>query len=262
MRSMPGLLVAIFLLLSGCTSINKKTIPVYVYHQFPPFVIDAKPDLSEIFVQHLNETTDFHWQLVHLSRTQLNALRAQGKQGAILWSNPKWFGNTPDLFVSEPILWDADVLVFNLQQPLNGSFPHAILNKKFCALQGHRYLSLEKYIANGSIKIVERERIEECVQLLKEKTVDFIQMEKSNLFTTYTHMIDKEIDFLEPAIDSFPRHVLLDKANQPALAQLNKTINSLRNDSEWKRELTHFGESRFVDLFDLSVEDLLRVEMP
>lgn len=104
MRIMPGLLAAVFLLISGCVSVNKKTIPVYVYHLFPPFMIDSAPDLSEIFVQHLNETTDYHWQLVHLSRTQLNNLRAQGKQGAILWSNSKWFGNTPDLLVSEPIV--------------------------------------------------------------------------------------------------------------------------------------------------------------
>lgn len=262
MRKTFYLLVAICLLVTGCSTINKQVIPVYVYYQFPPFVIDAKPDLSDAFVQRLNQNTNYHWQLIQLTRAQLNNLRAQGQRGAILWSRPQWFGNAPDLLVSEPILWDADVLVFNRNRPLIGSFPDAIFGKKFCALYGHRYLALEKYIANGSVKTVERERVEECVELLKTNTVDFIQMEKSNLFTTYTPLLDKEIAFLEPAIDSFPRFILLDAEFKPALAELNSTIISLRNDAEWKKQLAHFGESRFVDLFDLSLEDLMQVEMP
>ena len=90
----------------------------------------------------------------------------------------------------------------------------------------------------------------------------FYSIGKSNLFTAYTHLIDTEIDFLEPAIDSFARFVLVDKTYKPALVQLNNTIISLHNDAKWKEQLTHFGESRFVDLFDLSIEDLLKVEMP
>ncbi|PUA26612.1 MAG: hypothetical protein B0W54_22995 [Cellvibrio sp. 79] len=262
MRKTFYLLVAIGLLISGCSTINKQTISVYVYYQFPPFIIDTKPDLSNAFVQRLNETTDYHWQLIHLTRAQLNNLREQGQRGAILWSHPQWFGDTADLLASEPLLWDADVLVFNLTRPLTGTFPEAIFNKKFCALRGHRYLKLEKYIADGSVKIIERERVEECVELLKTSTVDFIQMEKSNLFTTYTPLLDKEIDFLEPAIDSFPRFMLLDATYEHALAQLNRTIINLRDDREWKEQLANFGESRFVDLFDLSLEDLMQVEMP
>ena len=262
MRKTFYLLVAICLLIAGCSTTNKQTISVYVYYQFPPFVIDAKPDLSDAFVQRLNKNTDYHWQLIPLTRAQLNNVRKQGQRGAILWSHPQWFGNTPDLLVSEPLLWDADVLVFSMQKPLVGSFPDAIVNKKFCALLGHRYLALEKYIASGSVKIIERERIEECVELLKVAAVDFIQMEKSNLFTAYTPLLDKQIDFLEPAIDSFPRFMLLDAIYEPALAQLNRTIINLRNDAAWKKQLAHFGESRFVDLFDLSLEDLMQVEMP
>ncbi|HEY8939907.1 MAG TPA: hypothetical protein VIM59_06960 [Cellvibrio sp.] len=262
MRKTFYVLAAISLLIAGCATINKQAIPVYVYYQFPPFVINDKPDLSDVFIQHLNQNTHYHWQLIPLTRAQLNHLREQGQRGAILWSRPQWFGNAPDLLVSEPILWDADVLVFNVKRPLTGSFPDAIFTKTFCALYGHRYLALEKYIANGSVKIVERERVEECVELLKANAVDFIQMEKSNLFTTYTPLLDKEIAFLEPAIDSFPRFVLLDAEFKPALAQLNRTIISLRADPEWKKQLAHFGESRFVDLFDLSLEDLMQVEMP
>lgn len=261
MRKKFYLLVAICWLIAGCSTINKQTISVYVYHQFPPFVIDAKPDLSDAFIQRLNQTTDYHWQLILLSRAQLNTMREQGQRGAILWSHPQWW-DAVDLLVSEPLLWDADVLVFNVKQPLIGNFPDAILNKTFCALQGHRYLVLEKYIASGSVKTIERERVEECVELLKTNAVDFIQMEKSNLFTTYTPLLDKEIDFLEPAIDSFPRFMLLDTTYEFALAQLNRTIINLRNDAEWKSQLAQLGESRFVDLFDLSLEDLMQVEMP
>lgn len=262
MRCILFWLLIIFLGASGCASANKSAIPVYVYHQFSPFVIDAQPDLSDAFVQRLNQTTDYQWQLVHVSRAQLNQLRAQGQQGVILWSNPKWFGNTPDLLVSEPILWDADVMVFNIKKPLVGEFPAAIVHKTFCALQGHRYLVLEKYVANGSVRVVERERLEACMELLDAGVVDFMQMEKSNLFTAHTHLIGTKIGFLEPAIDSFPRVALVDKAYQPALAQLNHTIINLRNDTEWKQQLTTLGESRFVDLFDLAIEDLLKMEMP
>lgn len=256
------LLVTICLLIVGCSTINKQTIPVYVYYQFPPFVIDAKPDLSDAFIQRLNQNTDYHWQLIHLTRAQLNKVRAQGQRGAILWSHPQWYGNSTDLLVSEPILWDADVLVFNVNRPLVGNFPDAIFDKIFCALKGHHYVKLENYIASGNIKIIERERSEECAVLLKQNAVDFMQMEKSHLFTAYTPLLDKEINFLEPAIDSFPRFVLLDAIFKPALAQLNRTIINLRNDREWKEQLANFGESRFVDLFDLSLEDLMQVEMP
>jgi polar amino acid transport system substrate-binding protein len=261
MYKMFGLIMVICLFVSGCTTVGKQTIPVYVYHQFPPFVNPHQIDLSEAFVQRLNQTTNYHWQLVTLSRAQLNDLRQQGGQGVILWTNPKWFDNSADLLVSKPILLDADVLTFNLKQPLEGEYPAAILNKTFCAVKGHRYLAVDPYIDSGAVKVIERETHAACMALLRNQTVDFIQAEKSNLFTAYSQILASEINFLEPAIDNFQRFVLLDKSFEFALAPVNQLITALGKDPVWQQELAQFGESRFVDLFDLSIDDLMRYEI-
>jgi polar amino acid transport system substrate-binding protein len=256
-----GLLI-IFLCASGCTTANKSAIPVYVYHHFSPFVIEQQTDLSELFVEYLNRHTSYRWQLVILSRAELNRLRQQGHPAVILWTNPKWFGNTPDLKISEPLLWDADVLVFNRQHPLVGNFPSAILNKSFCAVAGHRYLALEPYFADGSVKVIERNSQSECVQLLMSARVDFIQSEKSNLFTEHTESLKSDIGFIEPAIDNFQRSVLVDDFYGYVLPQLNQVIIDLHKDKQWQQELEKIGESRFVDLFELNLEELMKVEMP
>ncbi len=262
MRCILCSLLIIFLCASGCTSANKSAIPVYVYHQFSPFVNDQQTDLSELFVEYLNGHTSYRWQLVLLSRAELNRMRQQGQQSVILWSNPKWFGYTPDLKISEPLLWDADVLVFNQQQPLVGKFPSAIINKSFCAVSGHRYLALEPYFFDSSVKVIERSSQRECVQLLMSARVDFIQAEKSNLFTEYTQALKNDIGFIEPAIDNFQRFVLVDESYSYLLPQLNQVIINLHNDKQWQQELEKIGESRFVDLFELNLEELMKVEMP
>jgi hypothetical protein len=97
--------------------------------------------------------------------------------------------------------------------------------------------------------------------LLRNQTVDFIQAEKSNLFTAYSQILASEINFLEPAIDNFQRFVLLDKSFEFALAPVNQLITALGKDPVWQQELAQFGESRFVDLFDLSIDDLMRYEI-
>lgn len=261
MRYLLGLLLSACWLLSSCTGISKQTIPVYVYHQFPPFIMGHRDDLSALLIKHLNEDTNFYWQLKSLSRSDLNQLRQEGERGVILWANPKWFGNSPDLVVSAPILWDADVFVFSQQNPLLGHFPEAIQHKTFCALTGHRYLSLEEYFAKGVVRVVERETIEECVALLQGGAVDFVQLEKSTLFSVYTSLLKTEIDFLEPAIDNFQRFALVDKSYSAVLPQLNQVITQLRKNPTWQKELENFGESRFIDLFDLTIEDLMRYEI-
>lgn len=262
MRCILCWLSIIFLCASGCVSVNKPVIPVYVYHQFSPFVNDQQTDLSELFVEYLNHHTSYRWQLVVLSRTELNRLRQQGQQGVILWSNPKWFGYSPDLKISEPLLWDADVLVFNQRQPLVGNFPAAIINKSFCAVAGHRYLALEPFFSDGRVTVIERNSQSECVQLLESGEVDFVQAEKSNLFTEHTQALKKDIGFIEPAIDNFQRFVLVDTSYAYVLPQLNQVITNLHKDKQWQQELEKIGESRFVDLFELNLEELMKVEMP
>ncbi len=262
MRCVLCWLSIIFLCVSGCTTAKKSAIPVYVYHQFSPFVNDHQTDLSELFVEYLNRHTSYHWQLVFLSRAELNRLRAQGRQGVILWSNPKWFGHSPDIKVSEPLLWDADVLVYNQQQPLVGNFPSAIIHKSFCTVAGHRYLALEPYFADSRVKVIEQRSQDACVQLLKSKQVDFIQLEKSNLFTEHTHALKNDLGFIEPAIDNFQRFVLVSTSYSYVLPQLNQVIINLHKDKQWQRELEKIGESRFVDLFELNLEELMKVEMP
>ncbi len=46
------------------------------------------------------------------------------------------------------------------------------------------------------------------------------------------------------------------------LPQLNQVIINLHKDKQWQRELEKIGESRFVDLFELNLEELMKVEMP
>lgn len=261
MRYLLGLLFIASLLVSGCTPVGKKSIPVYVYHQFPPFIDDRQTDLSHAFIKHLNRTTHYKWNIVISTRAQINALRLQGPVGVILWTNPKWFGMDPDLLVSRPVLWDADVLTYNVKRPLRGTFPAAISNKTFCALKGHRYLALEPHFASRHIKLIERDSQDECMAMLRAGKVDFVHAEKSNLFTAHNQLLGSELDFLEPPVDNFQRFVLVDKSLEYLIEPLNQSIAALAADPEWQQELAHYGESRFVDLFDLSVDDLLRYEI-
>lgn len=248
-------------MVSGCSSIGKQTIPVYVYHRSAPFVIADQPDLSESLVQHLNRETPYSWQLHVMSRAELNQLRSQGQPMAILWGNPKWFNNDPNLLVSEPILWDSDVMVYNHKRPLLGEFPAAVLGKTFCAVAGQRYAALEELIAAKKVLQLQKDSLGECITLLLQEQVDFVQIEKSSMYVNYASLLGKQIDILNPIIDTFHRFILLDKKFSKALPSLNHAITLLKNDPAWQQKLAQFGEDRFVDLFDLQLDDLLKIEI-
>lgn len=261
MRCLLSLIMLSWLFVSGCSSIGKQTIPVYVYHRFPPFVIADQTDLSESLVKHLNRETPYSWQLHVVSRADLNKLRSQGQPMAILWGNPKWFNNDPTLLASAPILWDSDVMVYNHKRPLLGEFPTAVLQKIFCAVTGQRYAVLEDLIAANKIQQLQRDSLDECMALLLQGKVDFVQIEKSSMYVNYANVLGGQIGILNPITDTFHRVTLLDQKFAEALPSLNRAIAHLKNDPAWQKELAQFGEERFVDLFDLQLDDLLQIEI-
>lgn len=258
-------LPVILFLISGCQHqrLNANTeIPVYVYHEFSPFVIqdNSKADLSRLFISKLRQETGLNWVLHPIARSDLNKRISQKQPVTILWANPKWFKQQANLLVSHPILWDADVIVYHPDRPINGSYPDAFNGKSFCAVEGHIYRHLIPLLAQQKITQVSEKFYQTCVDRLLNHQVDFIQLEKSQILNVYQHQLHKQIEMFQPNVDSFTRHMLISPSYSSFLPQINHVIQELANDPQWQQDLTLFGEKNFINLFDMELVDLLKIQ--
>ncbi|WP_416304946.1 hypothetical protein [Neptunicella sp. SCSIO 80796] len=258
------LLAMIAWTISGCqhhAAQHSDEIPIYVYHDFAPFIINGNKttDLSRLLVSKLRQKTGLNWILHIVPRTLLNQKLARGEDVTILWANSKWFGGQPGLLASKSILWDADVIVYQPERAIIGQYPDAFKHKTFCGIEGHVYRHFSPLFVSGQMTRINGDNYNDCINKLLQHEADVVQMEKSQILNAYQQLIPDKIRQYSPNIDSFTRHMLLSPSYSHLLPQVNRVITQLSSDQEWQQDLAAFGERDFINLFDMKLEDLLKV---
>ena len=237
--------------------------PLYVYHDFPPFVtsgVEAADSLSDHITLAFSEHSERKFITVPITRVELNKKIANGEAVLVLWANKKWFPGLKPI-VSNPIIWDSDILVALKSNKIQSYNPSVIANKRFCSIKGHHYKHLEPWFSEGINNRVVVNTYNDCLSLLKSGKVDYFQIERSTLYHQYS---SQDIDFIkivEPSIDTFSRHILMFNDAGRLLSLINVSIVGLKNSTLWQESLKSMGDERFIKLFDMDLETLMNYEV-
>lgn len=249
--------------LTSCAVNTKAPVALYVYHDFPPFVLsaeDATPSLSRLFLSALSQNTGERFVLVPMARAPLNKKIKQGEPVVVLWANAKWFTGFNPIF-SEPIIWDSNILVTLKATEVKSNQASALVNQRFCVIKGHNYGDLEPFLAKGDIVTVESYSYDQCIELLKENKVDFIQMQRSRFYNASFKDNSDILKIIEPSRDSFSRNVLMFNGAVKHLPMINRGIMNLKHNVSWQVGLNELGDEHFIKLFDMNLHTLMDIKV-
>lgn len=250
------------LYLSG--NVQAEIFPLYTYHSAEPFVLDAKPGLSEQFVTHFNRLSDgaVQFKLVPLTRVALNQKVAAHDNLFILWGNPLWFSklNSP-LQASNILFWDSDIVVSLAGQPLQYSGPESLVGKSFTALEGHVYFKLDDVIQQGKVQRLSRPDNLSMLQTLRMGQVDAMITTHSTVLYWQRHKADLPALYISPQhYDEYSRHILFGGEYQQYLPAVNQTLEKMRHDTKWLSLLEYYGIFTLLDPFNLELDELQKVQ--
>jgi len=250
--------------LSACSSTTQHqppALPLYVYHDMPPFLMaDAGSSLSDLVATSLSHFSRQTFNVEPIGRPALNQLLASGKPVLVLWANKKWLPGIP-LKSSTPILLDSDILVALKHNAIITFSRSALANSRFCAIRGHHYSHLEPDLSQALINRIDADNHQQCLALLKSGQVDYIQLERSFFYNDAFTLERNNLRAIEPAMDSFTRHILMANGAQEHSPLINAALQQLKTSTYWQTGLSQLGSERFVNLFDVGLELLQELEI-
>lgn len=109
------LIISLFYLINNTFA----QLPVYIYQDKPPFIIDSKKQigLAYDFVKMLNEFSKTKYELQLLPRTRIDKIKSK----IILFSNEVWLNdeNKDNFFYSSPITEDQNLYISNKKRAID-----------------------------------------------------------------------------------------------------------------------------------------------
>ncbi|UXY16349.1 hypothetical protein N8I74_04840 [Chitiniphilus purpureus] len=232
-----------WLLLAWCVVVQAQppTVPLYVYHDFPPFLVQqGHGDLSQALAQRLTALAQgrYRFEVALLPRKRVDVLLAQPRwRGVVAWVHPAWFGAAIRAQHWSPALMrDQDYWITQRSHPYTVAQIEAGSGLRFGGLLGHRYAQLEAALAAGRLSRIDAANLYSLTNMLLRDRLDVITMPVS----TDTWFIDhlpgwREATLRLPRGQPYARH-LLSAGTDPALAHfLDRAVLALRRDAAWRR---------------------------
>ncbi|GLS05685.1 ABC transporter substrate-binding protein [Chitiniphilus shinanonensis] len=217
-----------------------QTVPVYVYHDYPPYIVEDGHDLSHALVDALNARAGgrYRFELKMLPRRRVDRLiAAPDWQGVIAWANPAWVKPSAErLQWSPPLLDDADLWVTLRGRPLNREQIEVEGGYRLGALLGHQYAELERHRPVMPIQRFDTASMESLARMLLAGRVDVITMPANT-----EGWLAEEWPQWRAQVATQPRgkaiqRFLLSNAGDPALGEfLAGAAQALYRDPAWSR---------------------------
>ncbi len=170
----------------------------------------------------------------------------------IAWVNQKFFPNdfVDKFYWTKNITEDFQVVGSNKNKIVEYQNLESLVGKKFSAVFGTRYKTLDPYIRKGKIIRVDSYRFDEALTKVigNENSLDFFILENSFLqylkkrnnilFSNKNIYIAKQ-----PFSPPYGRHLMVAKSNKMLFQYLNAKIEELNIDKDWKKILREYGQS-------------------
>ncbi|TJZ64492.1 hypothetical protein [Chitiniphilus eburneus] len=215
-----------------------QAVPVYVYHDYPPYIAEDGRDLSHALIDALNEraTGRYHFELKLLPRRRVDRLIASPDwRGVVAWVNPAWLKPSAErLQWSPPLLRDTDLWVTLRERPLSREQIEKQGGYRLGSLLGHRYAELERKRTAVPIQRFDTPSMESLARMLMAGRVDVITMPALTedwLAEQWPQWRAQVVTL--PRGEPYPRLLLSNSADPMLAAYLAGVAQALYRDPRW-----------------------------
>ncbi|APX11796.1 transporter substrate-binding domain-containing protein [Tateyamaria omphalii] len=167
-----GLVLTALLVLSGPSRVWADDVSVWIYHNYPPFIIDIAEErgLSYDLARLLTDASDgaFQFNVMVLPRQRLNQRLGAGQPGLVMWVNPAWFGDTERTAFrwTDSILSDRNVVISPMEAPFEYHGPRSLTGMTLVGVRGHRYQDVDGLVGDGLVERVDLRSERNLVQFI------------------------------------------------------------------------------------------------
>ena len=240
------LLAAALLVLSG--PLRAEPVAVWVYHNFPPFVVSDPPDsgLSHALAERLTRISEdqFEFQVQVINRSRLNTWLSEDQPGVVLWANPVWFGDkdrTRYLW-SDALMPDTAAVISPASRPVEFDGAQSLVGLNFVGVRGHRYIDIDELIAQKKMFKTELGSEQQVVNFIASGRGDVSVLAGSAAdYYTFRLGLDDKVHFSKKPHFAFERYILV----QPGLTDVHEFLNthlpSLLQSEDWRNVMRSFG---------------------
>ena len=243
-----SLWLALMALASSREAIAAEPIVTWTYHDFPPFIIDAKKSEGLTFdlVDMLNRrfSGKYAFNLIILPKKRLDSYLQDGEKGIVLWAPSLAFGGVgnPPYAWTSALLEDRQDFLSLKKKPVDyDGKASSLFPYKLGGILGHNYFGIQDEINKGEIKREDASSDWANIQKLLAERVDFISIAHSsaNYYVGAKNLTG--IHFSNMPLNSYTRNILLQSGMSGAQQALNGFIEKLPNDKEWKGLLAKYS---------------------
>lgn len=236
-----------------------ENLPIYVYHDDVPFIIEHEKGLSDQWVRRFNQRkAGIKFELHQIERPLLNKIVESGQPYIILWANQLWFKRRdPQVLSSDVIFWDADTIVSGAGRTIDFNRAEELIGLTVGVRFGHYYADFNPLFKTNKIKRVDAKSSLQNYQRLKSGKIDaFLDSRSTILHMQKKKIFSKSIYVSRNPQDAFSRHVLLSKNYESLLPTINNVIKNMKDTSDWQAQMKSWGLVELVNPFELELRDL------
>lgn len=223
-----------------------ETIPVYTYHNHPPFVLEAGKGLSFDFVDALNKKSKGNpsFKLEVVSRAQLDKTVATPDfSGVVAWVSPNWFKDkdrTTYLW-STQIMDDANVIMSNASKKIEYKDPASLKGSTLGGIVGHKYPGIDEQVASGDIKREDADKERSNLRKLEAGRIDATLLPRStSKYLLHEMDLGSKLYVSPTAQSSYTRHVMISKKFPEVQKLVNEAIADMAKDAGWQTTLAKY----------------------
>ncbi|WP_348650704.1 transporter substrate-binding domain-containing protein [Thalassomonas sp. RHCl1] len=225
----------------------EKIIPVWSYHQSPPFITGEGQGLTYDFVELLNRQLSgkYRLELTLMPRNRLDMYLASRKQGAVLFVNAKWMDDRAQTkyFWGPEIMADSNAIISPRKHPIvyDGT-AKSLRGLVFAGVRGHYYVGLEADMRENRIHRIDTKSEAASIKSMLAGRVDVTSMPASTLkYFMKSMSLAGQIYTSPRPLMPYSRHIMLTKSLLVEHKLLQKQVLALKSNPDWKAILIKYG---------------------
>ena len=228
---------ALLILSLLASPLQAETIHIYSYHNHPPFVTGKGKGLTYELADILRREAggEYSFEVKILPRPRLNTrikhwISGQCQQQKctdnwlIPWVNPKWgFIKGPrDNYLWHELFYDSSSVLSHTDNPIDYQGPASLIGKTIAGMRGHRYIGVDKLVAEGEIRRVDgnKERDNLMKVLMQRVDATLLPTSSANYFLRNDQSIKPSADKIilsDVKQQTFYRYIMLPETRQDLL---------------------------------------------
>jgi len=226
---------------------TKPLVPVYVYHQQPPYIIDFKnkKGLYFEFVNRLDTLSEnYRFEVVFIPRKRVERmLDDHSMDGILLGVNPKWFKDKDEskYLWSSVIFNDRDDIVSLKANPVEYSGVESLSGMVIAGVRGFYYYGINELVLAKKAKRIDTVSEPDLFIMLLKQRADVTIISK----LTFNYMVKAhgwKNSFHRSVIphDIYERRILILKNMAKIHQSLQPLIAKIQQDMTWQSTLAKY----------------------